>query len=74
MDLTANPDWVTGLGSAAFDSYVESVGGWTHDDKPIPPWSDLTDRVRAGWIEAGKGAVRRALDLGIVTAPDQSEV
>ncbi len=40
------------MGKIAFDAYTASVGGVTHDGKPIPGWLDLTDEVRAGWSAA----------------------
>lgn len=67
------PSWVPILGEATFDGYVESVDGRTHDDKRIPAWEMLGDDVRTGWIDAGKAAVQRALDLGIVSEPDRPE-
>lgn len=68
-----NPDWPADLGWSAFHGYREAVAGRTHDDLPIPGWADLGDEIQRGWIEAGKAAVRRALDLGIVRTaePDQ---
>ena len=35
---------------------AEAVGGKTFDDKPIPEWSALPEKVREGW-EAGANAV-----------------
>lgn len=45
-----------GIGQIAFEAYNESKGGVTYDGKPIPPWSDVGDAVRAGW-EAAASAV-----------------
>lgn len=36
-------------GRLAFEAYSVSVGGKTHDDKPIPAWGDLTESVRTAW-------------------------
>lgn len=69
-DGVASPDWLPGLGEAAFNAYVVEVGGRTHDDKPIPAWSELGNDSRAGWIEAGKAAVRRAIEQGICSVPN----
>lgn len=43
-------------GQINFEAYAEAVGGKTFDDKPIPEWSALPEKVREGW-EAGANAV-----------------
>ncbi len=56
------------LGIATYEAYAEAVGGKTHDGKPMPTWEAndvgapvLTDKVKHGWICAG----RRALQFGV---------
>ena len=43
------------LGKANFEAYNQSVGGVTYDGKKIPPWENLSEKVKAGWIA---GALR----------------
>lgn len=45
------------IGQVAFEAYNASKGGLTHDGKPIPPWSEVGDAVRAGWEVAAASAV-----------------
>lgn len=37
-------------GKAGFDAYNEYRGGKTHDGRPTPPWEELGDGVRTGWV------------------------
>jgi hypothetical protein len=39
-------------GREAFGAYCFTVGGLTHDGKPIPEWEELTDKVRLAWVRA----------------------
>lgn len=48
-------------GQINFEAYAEAVGGKTFDDKPIPEWSALPEKVREGW-EAGANAVLNTFD------------
>lgn len=48
-------------GEINFDAYVQAVGGSTYDDKPIPKWEDLPEKVRGGW-NAGAAAVIERYD------------
>lgn len=50
------------LGKRAFEAYCRSVGGSTHDGKPIPQWDGLTDAVRRGWGEAAKASCLAVLE------------
>ena len=50
-------------GQINFEAYAEAVGGKTFDDKPIPEWSALPEKVREGW-EAGANAVIADIALG----------
>jgi hypothetical protein len=47
-------EWEVGLAEVAFEAYCESVGGQTHDGKPIPAWEDLTHEVRSAWHAAAQ--------------------
>ena len=44
------------LGKAAFEAYSDAKGGVTYDNKAIPPWTEVSEAVRAGW-EAAAAAV-----------------
>jgi len=46
-------DWEV-VGKKAFNAYCVVVHGVTHDGKAIPPWSQLTPQIRAGWVAAGR--------------------
>jgi len=37
-------------GRLNFEAYTRTVGGKTHDNRPIPTWDALTPNVRKGWI------------------------
>lgn len=39
-----------------FRAYSEQAGGKTHDGKPIPPFSEVGDKVRANWVAAARAA------------------
>lgn len=43
-------------GRIAFEAYNAAVGGVTWDDKPIPVWEAVTDKVREGWRTAAFAA------------------
>lgn len=45
------------LGETAWNAYRDAVGGTTYDDRPLPEWSDLGDRQRAGWEAAASAVV-----------------
>lgn len=55
MALEPVPDpQVPDMAKVAFEAYCESVGGQTHDGKPIPAWEDLTHEVRSAWHAAAQ--------------------
>ena len=45
------------LGEAAFNAYRANVGGKTYDDKLIPVWAELSERIRVAWEAAAKAAI-----------------
>lgn len=51
------------LGKIAFDAYSESTGGKTYNDRPIPPWSDISPHIQQAW-QAAALAVVEAHDGG----------
>lgn len=42
------------LAQIAFEAYNEQAGGRTWDDKPIPAWQDVGEKVQANWKAATK--------------------
>jgi hypothetical protein len=46
-----------GHGRAAYAAYFATVGGRTHDDKPMPTWDRLTDTIRSAWTMAALAAI-----------------
>jgi hypothetical protein len=60
------PSWTVPLGQIAFGAYVDSVGGIAVNGDPVPEWAALPVPLRTAWTEAGKAAVRAALEMGIV--------
>lgn len=40
------------LGQIAFEAYKKFVQDQTYDEKPIPAWNELTDKVRGAWDAA----------------------
>jgi hypothetical protein len=56
------------MGRVAFDAYTAKKGGVTYDKKPIPPWSDVGDEVRAAWEVAAKAAVESISTDGAIRA------
>lgn len=55
-------DWMDGHGHAAYSAYWNTVGGRTHDDKPMPRWDKLSRTQRAAWTMAALAAVARHTD------------
>jgi hypothetical protein len=47
------------MGRTAFEAYKESVQALTYDSKPIPPWENLSDAVRAAWETAAKAILEQ---------------
>lgn len=45
------------LGKIAFDAYSESTGGKTYNDRPIPPWSDISPHIQQAWQAAALAVV-----------------
>lgn len=45
-------------GARAYSAYRDSVGGRTHDNRPMPMWDDLPGHIRRAW-ECAAGQVRR---------------
>jgi len=45
-------------GQIAFEAYNDAVGGRTWDDRPIPGWHEVTDKVRNGWEQAASAVIR----------------
>ena len=39
-------------GIVAYERYCDAVGGTTFDGKPLPSWTALGDRQKAGWCSA----------------------
>lgn len=48
---------ITTYGEIAYDAYCEAVGGKTWDDRDIPAWKDLTDKIRAAWEAGAEAAI-----------------
>jgi hypothetical protein len=40
------------LGQRAYEAYGDAVGWRNYEDKPMPAWIYLTDKVRDGWTAA----------------------
>ena len=54
-------------GRIAFNAYVKSKNGRTHDDKPIPIWDDLPLDVQTAWSDAAEAVSQvfmEELELG----------
>jgi hypothetical protein len=60
-------------GQIAFEAYNEKKGGLTYDGKPIPPWSDVGDAVRAAWEASALAVLHVAYDLAMEEADDQPD-
>lgn len=41
-------------GKLAFEAYRANANFTTYDGKPIPDWSELSDKVKENWINAAK--------------------
>lgn len=54
--------WMEGHGRAAYAGYWNTVGGRTHDDKPMPRWDKLTGPQQAAWTMAALAAIARHTD------------
>lgn len=44
-------------GRRAYDMYGWYVGGKTYDDKPMPTWEGLPEKIRTGWRVAACAVV-----------------
>lgn len=51
------------LARIMFDAYNKRAGGKTWDEKDIPPFDQVGDRVQANWIAAAEAA-REAIAEG----------
>lgn len=49
------------LGPKAYAAYAESTGGKTFDDRDMPAWEDLGERIQRAW-RAAAAAVVKAYD------------
>lgn len=45
------------IGQVAFKAYNKSTGGLTWDKKPIPPWAEIPDGVKAAWETAANAVI-----------------
>lgn len=66
------------LAKTAYAAYGEATGGLTHDDRTMPAWDDLGDRVRGAWTAAAGTIALEALAAvgsgpGVLT-PDVGDV
>lgn len=58
------------LAQVAYEAYGQSTGHRTHDDRPMPTWDDLGDRVQRAWIEAaGAVSIASLAQLAGITVP-----
>jgi hypothetical protein len=58
------------LAQVAYAAYGESTGHRTHDDRPMPDWEQLGDRVQQAWIEAASAvALTNIAQLSGISAP-----
>ena len=58
------------LAKVAYEAYGESTGHRTHDDRPMPSWDELGDRVQLAWIEAaGAVALTNIAQLSGISTP-----
>lgn len=55
-------------GQVAFEAYNEAKGGKTYDDKPIPPWDQVGEKVQAGWEAAANAVIEWYDPEGELTA------
>jgi len=46
-------------GQVTFEGYNAVMGGLTWDNKPIPGWDEVGDRVRNGWEGAAKALLQK---------------
>jgi hypothetical protein len=53
---------MTSLAQIAFEAYGNYTEGVTFDGRPIPPWEELGDSIRAAW-EAAAEAVAAEVEL-----------
>ena len=48
-----DPSQVPARARATWERYAAAVGGTTFDGKPLPDFTDLGERQKAGWAAAG---------------------
>lgn len=54
LDFTT-PEYARG--KRAYEGYADSTGGKTYDDRDMPAWRDLGERVQTAWIAAAAAVV-----------------
>lgn len=57
------------MGEVAFDAYNTAVGGKTWDGKPIPPWAEVSTKVKIGWQRAARAIC--SLPAGLPASDEQ---
>lgn len=54
LDFTT-PEYARG--QRAYEGYAASTGNKTYDDREMPAWRDLGERVQRAWIAAAAAVV-----------------
>jgi hypothetical protein len=58
----------------AFEAYNASRGGVTYDGKPIPPWGEVGDEVRAAWEASASAVMHLAYEIAQDEADEQMDL
>lgn len=69
--MSTDPDEVR-LGQINYAAYCAAVDHKTWDDRPVPTWDKLTEKIRAAWC-AGAVAVTNTVNLEAATGRYLSE-
>lgn len=51
----ATPEYARG--QRAYEGYAESTGNKTYDNRDMPAWRDLGERVQGAWIAAAEAVI-----------------
>jgi len=47
-------------GQLGYEAYADFTGGRTYDDRMMPPWEGLTDKIRGAWEAAAVTVAKQA--------------
>ncbi|MGW0566060.1 hypothetical protein [Streptomyces tauricus] len=66
---------LTDTARAAYAAYGAATGNRTYDDRPMPAWEDLGEKIQAAWVcAAGAAATETLAQMGAARSDGSPEV